>query len=83
MRFPLRVPAVLVACGALVWIVGAQGPAYVAHRRLEDIDWRRSASRTERRDTAHRALALWLGDPHDAFLVLLEDGRSFVNRSAP
>ena len=74
MPFPLRVSTLSVACGALVWIIGWQGPACVAHRRLEDIEWLRNASPTERRDAAHRALGLWQGDPHDAFIVLLKDG---------
>ena len=49
------------------------GP-FLAHRRLEDLDWHRTASPAEMRATAHRALAYLFGDPHDAFSVLEDYG---------
>lgn len=74
MRFSLRTSILLVGCAALVWLVSTQGRACFAYWKLRDIDFLSTASPTERRETAHRALRFWLGDPHGAFLVLLHDG---------
>src|SRR5262245_27801264 len=68
------VAAAALAGVALVWVGVGQGRGYLAHRRLEDLNWMRTAGSGDLRETAHRALGLWLADPHDAFVVLLENG---------
>ena len=49
------------------------GP-YMASRQLDDLEWYRTTSPQEQRETAHRALGSWFRDPHDAFGVLLRYG---------
>ena len=64
----------LVTAVALACAVVDQAASYVAYRRLGDLRWTNTATAAELRLTAHRALGLWLGDPHDAFLVLRTHG---------
>ena len=59
---------------ALGWLAIDQGRSYAAYRRLQDVDWMRTAARADQRLAAHRALGLWFSDPHDAFSVLLAMG---------
>ncbi|HVJ20836.1 MAG TPA: hypothetical protein VM686_35745 [Polyangiaceae bacterium] len=48
--------------------------SFAAYRRLQDLEWHMRATPDEKRETAHQALAFVLGDPHDAFGILLEHG---------
>src|SRR6266487_1039116 len=73
-RKPLRVAAVALASCALTWFGVNQGRSYVAYRHLQNLDWLRAAAPDEQRVAAHQALGLWLADPHDAFLVILQIG---------
>jgi hypothetical protein len=72
----MRIAWVLMSLGwaaSLVLVLLQLGPL-LAYRRLHDPGWRRHASAVELRDTAHEALALRFGDPHDTFGVLQEYG---------
>src|SRR5262245_221030 len=62
---------VLVAMGM---VLGDQIPAYLAARRLQDGRWWRETPSVEKRLTAHAALGYWFGDPHDAVVVLMDEG---------
>lgn len=57
-----------------IGIGGLQLRPALAYYRQRDLEWMSNATSAERRDNAHRALALWLGDPHDAFVTLQGDG---------
>jgi hypothetical protein len=59
----------LLACVAVAVAV-YQLPSYLAFRRLQNGEWMVTATSDELRVTAHRALGLWLANPHDAFIIL-------------
>lgn len=59
---------------AFAAVVSLQLGPFIASRKINDMDWHRSATPKEQRETAHEALCLWFGDPHDAFIVLLLHG---------
>jgi len=61
-----------IAASALVGML--QLPQLLARRRLEDFAWRSVASTEELRETAHAALGLWAGDPHEALILLCSIG---------
>lgn len=63
--------ATCLACAVVVFL--QIGP-FIASRKINDMDWHRTAPPKEQRETAHEALGLWFGDPHDAFIVLLLHG---------
>ena len=70
----------MLVCATLVWGGWREVPAYLAHRRFDDLQWMKAANPDELRRTAHLALGWWLGDPHDAFIIL---GRYGDNSSVP
>jgi hypothetical protein len=65
---------VSVALVGLAILALLQARPFLAYRRLDDLEWRRAASPQQLRQTAHSALGLWVGDPHDAFLLLQQYG---------
>lgn len=62
--------AIVVPLGLLTSVAVLQIGPYLAHRRIGELDWYRTASTRAQRETAHEALAFWFGDPHDAFAIL-------------
>jgi hypothetical protein len=71
-----RILALVGALTLLALSVAAvsQWAPYAAYGRLNDLEWSTTASPQALRENAHRALAFWFGDPHDAFLILGQYG---------
>lgn len=69
LRILLAITGVLMLALAVTQV----GPL-LAYQHLRDPDWYVNTSPAAQRETAHRALAFRLGDPHDAFAILLDHG---------
>jgi len=63
----------LAVTAVAIWTVLQLSPL-LAYSRMRDFAWRRTASPKELRETAHAALGLWGGDPHEALVILCAVG---------